>query len=109
MTEGDLSDTDEPVESITPEELKERIDGNVLFIGDGLFTESVARPDLEDPEAAKNAARTLYESLIKWILTQPDDTIIATNLGQETPDDADAFELELGPNNCAASEEVLTN
>ena len=140
--------------------------GNVLFTGDGLFTESVARPDLEDPEAAKNAARTLYESLTERILTQPDDTviapahfsdaatpnddgtytaelgeleesmdalsmdtdefvefiisdmpprpanhedIIATNLGQESPDDEEAFELELGPNNCAASEEALTN
>ncbi|MFC4438525.1 MULTISPECIES: MBL fold metallo-hydrolase [Natrialbaceae] len=140
--------------------------GNVLFTGDGLFTESVARPDLEDPEAAKDAARTLYESLTEKVLTQSDDTviapahfsdsatpnddgtytaalgelrdtmdalsmdeesfvefivsdmpprpanyeeIIATNLGQESPDDEEAFELELGPNNCAASEEALTN
>jgi glyoxylase-like metal-dependent hydrolase (beta-lactamase superfamily II) len=30
--------------------------------------------------------------------------IIATNLGQQTADDDEAFELELGPNNCAASE-----
>ncbi|WP_129116117.1 MBL fold metallo-hydrolase [Halegenticoccus tardaugens] len=140
--------------------------GNVLFTGDGLFTESVARPDLEDPEAAKNAAGTLYESLTEKILTQPDDVIvapahfsdsatpnddgtytaelgelketmnalsmdkdefvefivsdlpprpanheeiIATNLGQQSPDDEEAFELELGPNNCAASEGALTN
>ncbi|MFD1635232.1 MBL fold metallo-hydrolase (plasmid) [Haloplanus ruber] len=140
--------------------------GNVLFTGDGLFTESVARPDLEDPEAAKDAARTLYESLQEQVLTLPEDTIvapahfsdsatsnddgtytaelrdlvermdaltmdedefvefivadmppqpanyediIATNLGQQTPDDEEAFELELGPNNCAASEEALTN
>ncbi|WP_101298397.1 MBL fold metallo-hydrolase [Halegenticoccus soli] len=140
--------------------------GNVLFTGDGLFTESVARPDLEDPEAAKNAAETLYESLTEEILTRPDDTIIApghfsdsatpnddgtytaelgelketmdalsmdkrefiefvvsnmpprpanyeeiiaTNLGQQSSDDEEAFELELGPNNCAASEGALTN
>ena len=140
--------------------------GNVLFTGDGLFTESVARPDLEDPEAAKDAARTLYESLTETVLTQPGETIIApahfsesattsedgtytatlgelrdtmdalsmdeasfvefilsdmpprppnyeeiiaANLGQESPDDEDAFELELGPNNCAASETALTN
>jgi glyoxylase-like metal-dependent hydrolase (beta-lactamase superfamily II)/rhodanese-related sulfurtransferase len=140
--------------------------GDVLFTGDGLFTESVARPDLEDPEAAKNAARTLYESIHERVLTLPDDTIIAsahfsdaatpnddgtytaplgelkasmdalsmdenefvdfivsdmpprpanyediiaTNLGQQSPDDKAAFELELGPNNCAASEEALTN
>ncbi|WP_248897111.1 MBL fold metallo-hydrolase [Haloplanus halobius] len=140
--------------------------GNVLFTGDGLLTESVARPDLEDPEAAKDAARTLYESLQEQVLTLPEDTIvapahvsdsatpnadgtytaelgdlidrmdalamdedefvdfivadtppqpanyegiIAANLGQQAPDDEAAFELELGPNNCAASEEALTN
>ena len=140
--------------------------GNVLFTGDGLFTESVARPDLEDPEAAKNAAQTLYETLQEKILSLPAETviapahfsdaaetnddatytaelgdlkasmdalsmdedefvdfivsdmpprpanyedIIATNLGQQSPDDGEAFELELGPNNCAASEEALTN
>ena len=140
--------------------------GDVLFTGDGLFTESVARPDLEDPEAAKDAARTLYESLQEKVLSLPNETvvapahfsdaatpnndgtytaelgdlknrmdalsmdeeefvefivadmppqpgnyeeIIATNLGQESPDDERAFELELGPNNCAASEEALTN
>lgn len=140
--------------------------GNVLFTGDGLFTESVARPDLEDPEAAKDAAKTLYKSLTETVLRQPDETIIApahfsksatpnedgtytatlgelrdsmdalsmdeasfinfivsdmppqpanyekiiaTNLGQESPDYEAAFELELGPNNCAASEKSLTN
>ncbi|WP_438267700.1 MBL fold metallo-hydrolase [Halorussus limi] len=140
--------------------------GDVLFTGDGLFTESVARPDLEDPEAAKDAAQTLYQSLTEKILPLPDDTIvapahfsdsatpnddgtytadlgeleatmdaltmdeaefvefivadmpprpanyediIATNLGQQSPDDEEAFELELGPNNCAASEEALTD
>ncbi|MFD1512891.1 MBL fold metallo-hydrolase [Halomarina rubra] len=30
------------------------------------------------------------------------ERIIAVNLGQETVDDEEAFELELGPNNCAA-------
>ncbi|WP_336364967.1 MBL fold metallo-hydrolase [Halalkalicoccus salilacus] len=140
--------------------------GDVLFTGDGLFTESVARPDLEDPEKAKEAARTLYTSLTEKVLSLPDETvvapahfsdattpredgtytaklgdlkermdalsmaeesfvefivsgmppqpanyeeIIATNLGQQSPDDEEAFALELGPNNCAASEEALTN
>ncbi|RBI58383.1 MBL fold metallo-hydrolase [halophilic archaeon] len=140
--------------------------GNVLFTGDGLFTESVARPDLEDSEAAMDAARTLYESLHEKVLSLPEESIvapahfsdaatpgddgtytaelgevidrmdaltmdedefvefivedmpprpanyeeiIATNLGRESPDDEEAFELELGPNNCAASEEALTN
>lgn len=140
--------------------------GKVLFAGDGLFTESVARPDLEDAEKAREAARTLYESLTEKVLSKPDETIIApahfsdaatpradgsytarlgdlrermdalsmekeafvefvvsnmppqpanygeiiaTNLGRESPDDEAAFALELGPNNCAASEEALTN
>jgi glyoxylase-like metal-dependent hydrolase (beta-lactamase superfamily II) len=138
--------------------------GDVLFTGDGLFTESVARPDLEDPEAARDAARTLHGSLQERILPLPDRTvvapahysdaatpredgsytatlgdlvermdlltasedefvdvvatdvpprpanyeeIVATNLGRASPDDERAFELELGPNNCAASEEAL--
>jgi glyoxylase-like metal-dependent hydrolase (beta-lactamase superfamily II) len=29
------------------------------------------------------------------------ETIVAVNLGRESVDDEDAFELELGPNNCA--------
>jgi hypothetical protein len=36
------------------------------------------------------------------------ERIIATNLGQEEIDDGEAFELELGPNNCAASRDALT-
>ncbi|MDS0478697.1 MBL fold metallo-hydrolase, partial [Natrinema sp. 1APR25-10V2] len=35
------------------------------------------------------------------------EDIIATNLGQREADDDEAFELELGPNNCAASQESL--
>ncbi|MFB6155548.1 MAG: MBL fold metallo-hydrolase [Haloferacaceae archaeon] len=142
-----------------------RVD-DVLFTGDGLFTESVARPDLEEgDEGAPDAARTLYRSLHERVLTVPDDTIvapahfsdaatpaedgtytatvgdlearmgalsmdeddfvefvlsdmpprpanfeeiIATNLGQQDVDDEEAFELELGPNNCAASRDALT-
>jgi len=139
--------------------------GDVLFTGDGLFTESVARPDLEDPDAAADAARTLHASLHALIERFDDDTtvapahysdaatpnadgtytaslgtlvdtmdalsmdvasfveyvvtdmpprpanhesIISTNLGHTTLDDEEAFELELGPNNCAASEEAMT-
>jgi glyoxylase-like metal-dependent hydrolase (beta-lactamase superfamily II)/rhodanese-related sulfurtransferase len=139
---------------------------SVLLTGDGLFAESVARPDLEEgDEGAPEAAQLLHESLHERILTLSDDVvvagghtsdaatpaddgtytatireleatmdalslddddfvdlvlsdmpprpanyeqIIATNLGQEAIDDAEAFELELGPNNCAASEDTLT-
>jgi glyoxylase-like metal-dependent hydrolase (beta-lactamase superfamily II) len=36
------------------------------------------------------------------------EDIIATNLGQQQVDDEEAFTLELGPNNCAASQDALT-
>ncbi len=141
------------------------IDDSLLATGDGLFVESVARPDLEEgDEGAEDAAKQLYESLQERVLTLPDDTliggahfsdsanpvedgtytapigqledemdaltmdedvfvelilsdmpprpanyedIISTNLGQQEADDEEAFELELGPNNCAASQESL--
>ena len=141
------------------------VDDSLLATGDGLFIESVARPDLEEgDEGAPDAARMLYESLQERVLTLPDDTlvggahfsdaadpaadgtytapigelvaemdaltmdeqdfvdvvlsdmpprpanyedIIATNLGQHTVDDEEAFTLELGPNNCAASQDSL--
>jgi glyoxylase-like metal-dependent hydrolase (beta-lactamase superfamily II)/rhodanese-related sulfurtransferase len=138
---------------------------SLLATGDGLFVESVARPDLEEgDDGAPDAARQLYESLQERVLTLPDDTlvggahfsdaaeaaddgtytapigelvedmdaltmdeddfvdlilsdmpprpanyedIIATNLGQHAVDDEEAFTLELGPNNCAASQDSL--
>lgn len=141
------------------------IDDSVLTTGDGLFIESVARPDLEEgDEGTPEAARMLYETLQERILPMADDTIIggahvsdvaqpaadgtytaplgelkermealsmpkdefvaliiddmpprpanyeqiiATNLGQQTVGDDEAFELELGPNNCAASQDSL--
>ncbi|OIB58056.1 MBL fold metallo-hydrolase [Natrialba sp. SSL1] len=141
------------------------IDGELLATGDGLFVESVARPDLEEgDEGAEDAAKQLYESLQERVLSLPDETlvggahvsdsavpaedgtytapigqleedmaaltmgeddfvevilsdmpprpanyeeIIATNLGQQETSDEEAFELELGPNNCAASQESL--
>lgn len=141
------------------------IDGSLLATGDGLFVESVARPDLEaGDDGAPEAASQLYESLQERVLSLPDDTlvggahvsdaaepaedgtytapigqleddmdaltmdeaafvelilsdvpprpanyeaIIATNLGQRETDDDEAFELELGPNNCAASRDSL--
>ena len=143
------------------------VDESLLATGDGLFIESVARPDLEEgDEGAPDAARLLYESLQERVLTLPDDTliggahfsdaavaaddgtytapigelveemdaltmeedafvelilsdmpprpanyedIIATNLGQKAVDDDEAFTLELGPNNCAASQESLAD
>jgi hypothetical protein len=37
------------------------------------------------------------------------EDIIATNMGQQSADDEEAFELELGPNNCAASRDAMTS
>ena len=139
---------------------------SLLATGDGLFVESVARPDLEEgDEGAPDAARQLYETLQTKVRTLDDDVlvggahfsdaaepaedgtytaplgqleaemdaltmgedafvdlilsdmpprpanyqdIIATNLGQQEAGDEEAFELELGPNNCAASQDALT-
>jgi len=143
------------------------VDDSFLATGDGLFIESVARPDLEEgDEGAPDAARMLHESLHERVLALPEDTIvggahasdaaddeaaadgtytatvgelvgrmdalsmdeesfvetvladmpprpanyediIATNLGQNAVGDEEAFTLELGPNNCAASQESL--
>ena len=143
------------------------VDDAVLLTGDGLFAESVARPDLEGgDEGAPDAARQLYESLQERILALDDDVVvggahfsdaaepaedgtytetigdlaekmdaltmgeeefvdlvlsdmpprpanyeavIATNLGREDRTDEEAFELELGPNNCAASSDAMTS
>jgi len=143
------------------------VDDSLLATGDGLFIESVARPDLEDgDEGAPEAARVLYDSLQYRVLEQDDETliggahysdadepaddgtytaplgdlearmdallmdedafvdtvladlpprpanyveIIETNLGLQEPDDEEAFTLELGPNNCAASQDALTS
>jgi glyoxylase-like metal-dependent hydrolase (beta-lactamase superfamily II) len=140
--------------------------GSLLATGDGLFVESVARPDLEEgDDGAPDAARQLHRSLRDVVLALDDDVlvggahfsdaaepaadgtytaplgdlvermdaltvdedefvdvvladmpprpanyeeIIATNLGRRTADDDEAFELELGPNNCAASRDALT-
>nr|WP_267620269.1 MBL fold metallo-hydrolase [Halobium salinum] len=134
---------------------------DLLFTGDTLFVESVARPDLErGDDGAADLAHTLYQTLHETVLAQSDDTrvapghygettppaddgsytarlgalrerlralsldedafvehvvddlpprpanyerIVETNLGSATVDDAEAFELELGPNNCAVS------
>ncbi|WP_440772575.1 MBL fold metallo-hydrolase [Natronorubrum sp. DTA28] len=143
------------------------IDGALLATGDGLFVESVARPDLEEgDDGAPEAARQLYESLQERVRSLPDDVlvggshfsdaaepaedgsytapigrleetmaaltmdedafvelilsempprpanyeeIIRINLGQQETDDEAAFELELGPNNCAASRDSLAD
>jgi glyoxylase-like metal-dependent hydrolase (beta-lactamase superfamily II) len=131
--------------------------GDLLFAGDTVFLESVARPDLEaGDEGAPDAARRLHATLAGLDsevtvapghfsdAARPDETgayvarmgdlrerlhalslspdefvdhvlaempprpanyeeIIEVNLGRERVDDEASFELELGPNNCAAT------
>ncbi|MFB6115661.1 MAG: MBL fold metallo-hydrolase [Candidatus Nanohalobium sp.] len=140
------------------------IGGEALATGDGLFVESVARPDLEkgDDGAPKQAGQ-LYETLQEEVLALDDDIyvapghfsdasekekglymktigdlkedmaplsydgeefvdfvledmpprpanyqdVIATNLGKQEATDEEAFEMELGPNNCAATQDSM--
>ncbi|MFC7141685.1 MBL fold metallo-hydrolase [Halosimplex aquaticum] len=133
--------------------------GDALLTGDSLFTDGVARPDLERADDAPAFARDLYRTLTDRFARFPDETvvapghhgvgatpgddgtvtarlgecrdlpvfalgedefvaritertpprpanhdrIVAINLGRESATDDDAFELELGPNNCAAA------
>ena len=54
------------------------LDDAVVFTGDGLFVESVARPDLEaGADGAPDAAARLYESLHDRILTYSEATLVA--------------------------------
>jgi glyoxylase-like metal-dependent hydrolase (beta-lactamase superfamily II) len=131
--------------------------GDLLFAGDTVFLESVARPDLEaGDEGAPDMARQLHATISTVDddvrvapahfsdAARPDDRgayvarmgnlrdrlpalslprdefvdhlleampprpanyeeIIEVNLGRESADDETSFELELGPNNCAAT------
>lgn len=137
------------------------VDTEVILTGDGLFIESVARPDLEKgDDGADKQARQLYKSLQQKVLTLSEDVyvgashlsdgtepqenglymktvgqikkdleplsydedkfveyiisdmpprpanydkIIPTNKGEQEATDEEAFEMELGPNNCAAT------
>jgi glyoxylase-like metal-dependent hydrolase (beta-lactamase superfamily II)/rhodanese-related sulfurtransferase len=157
LTVGDATVEAVAAPGHTTEHLVFRVD-DVLLAGDTTFTDSVARPDLEDEDAARDAARTLHDTL-QDLAELPADTlvapghtasnrppedrdahvarlgdltdrldafatdrdefaervtsdlgarpanfedIIAINCRQRTADDEEAFELELGPNNCAA-------
>jgi glyoxylase-like metal-dependent hydrolase (beta-lactamase superfamily II)/rhodanese-related sulfurtransferase len=49
---------------------------NILFTGDSLFLDSIARPDLEDQDKAEDMAEVLYQT-IKDMFNLPNNTIIA--------------------------------
>jgi len=66
------------------------VDDSLLATGDGLFVESVARPDLEEgDEGAPEAAALLYESLQNKVLTLPDETLIGGAHFSDAADPAD--------------------
>ncbi len=77
---------------------------------DGTYTSTVG--ELRKSMAVLSMDR---EEFVEFILSdmppRPSnyEEIIATNLGQRHTDDEEAFELELGPNNCAASQDSLTS
>jgi glyoxylase-like metal-dependent hydrolase (beta-lactamase superfamily II) len=65
------------------------VDEAVLLTGDGLFVESVARPDLEaGAEGAPAAAARLHESLHARVLSLPDSTLIAPGHYSDNADPA---------------------
>jgi glyoxylase-like metal-dependent hydrolase (beta-lactamase superfamily II)/rhodanese-related sulfurtransferase len=157
---GDLILTAVALPGHTTEMLGYALD-DVVFTGDTVFRDSVARPDLEaGDDGAEEHARLLSRTLRNELLPLPDDTrlcpghftpgtaatddgtytlrigdvearvgdlatdeeafvefvlsempdrpanyetIIATNLGKRETPESEAFELELGPNNCAAT------
>ncbi len=158
VTLGDVEIEAVDLSGHTTEMTGYRID-DVLVGGDSVFVDSVARPDLEDADAAREAAAILFDTIARigeladevviapghagtateprpdgtYVATvgtlrgrlrafrvdretfvretvadlppQPKDyqDIIATNLGRKDVDDTEAFTLELGPNNCAAT------
>ncbi|WP_255198458.1 MBL fold metallo-hydrolase [Halorarius litoreus] len=72
--------------------------------GDGSYTAPLG--DLRERLWAFDVSEAVFtERILDRMPAQPAnfETIIAVNLGQEAADDDAAFELELGPNNCAAA------
>jgi hypothetical protein len=70
---------------------------------DGTYTARLG--ELRDREVLSLSREAFIETLHEDVPPRPanHEAIVATNLGQRHPDDDEAFELELGPNNCAAA------
>lgn len=66
------------------------VDERILLTGDGLFVDSVARPDLEDgADGAPGAARQLYDTL-QELLELNDEVVVApAHASDSTPQRAD--------------------
>ncbi|UIP00518.1 MBL fold metallo-hydrolase [Halobaculum sp. CBA1158] len=66
------------------------VDGEVLLTGDGLFVDSVARPDLEDgDDGAPEAARQLYDTLQGLLSLDAEVVIAPAHASDGTPRRAD--------------------
>ncbi len=75
---------------------------------DGTYTAPIGRLEAE-MDALSMDEDAFVELILSDMPPRPAnyEEIIATNLGRQETDDAEAFELELGPNNCAASQDSL--
>ena len=72
---GEVTIETVPLPGHTTEMTGFRVD-DVLVTGDSVFVDSVARPDLEDADAAREAAGTLYETLM-LLADLPEETVLA--------------------------------
>jgi len=72
---------------------------------DGSYTAPIGRL-VEEMDALTYEEDRFVETVLADMPPRPAnyEEIIATNLGQQAVDDDEAFRLELGPNNCAASQ-----
>ncbi|MFC7203621.1 MBL fold metallo-hydrolase [Haloferax namakaokahaiae] len=73
--------------------------GDLLFVGDSLFLDSVARPDLEDgDDGAPALARQLHQTLTERYASFPDDVRIAPGhySGRTLPTETGAYVATLG-------------
>jgi len=77
---------------------------------DGTYTATVGELK-ERMDALSMEREEFVETVLAEMPPRPAnyEEIIGINLGQEEADDQEAFELELGPNNCAASQETLAD
>jgi glyoxylase-like metal-dependent hydrolase (beta-lactamase superfamily II) len=76
---------------------------------DGTYTKTIGRL-VEEMDALSASKDEFVEMVLEDMPPRPANyvDIIETNLGQREADDEEAFELELGPNNCAASQGSMT-
>jgi hypothetical protein len=76
---------------------------------DGTYTARIGEL-LEDMDALSMDEEAFVDLILDDMPPRPAnyEDIIAINLGQRETDEEEAFELELGPNNCAASRDGLT-